>query len=1271
MTALFISHSGQDREVAVRVRERLRARGYHALFLDFDPTDGIPAGRPWERELYAQLRRTDAVIFLASRHSALSRWCFAELCLARSLNHPVFPVRLDMGVQLDLVNDIQWVDLAEGETAFDRLFESLRRAGLGPADSFAWDPLRSPYPGLEPFDERDAAVFFGRRSEIERLLELFRPSLLRGRGRIVAIAGPSGSGKSSLLRSGLLPRLQRFPDRWVLLPVLLPGREPIANLARSVAAAFARFGQQRPVSELLDRLALGSNALAELASELVVATGGGRRDVLVVIDQAEELATRTSAQEQAAFLSLLRASIHEESPVWAIETIRAEYLSSAPERAGLAETIDDTLLVEPLSRARLSEIIERPAQRAGLDFAPGLVQRIVEDTRGGDALPLLACTLQQLYTRVGRAGTITAIDYEELGGVVGSLQRQADELHSELQRRGQGAAVLPTLLHLVNMDQTGEPTRRRVRRADLTSVQNAIIQMFIDARLLTSRGVGPDVTVEVAHEALLRQWPPLQEAIVQSQQALRLRSEVERLAGDWERGGHDESYLLRGARLAAFGGVVNQHRNELGVLELRYYAASVAAEQRERTAAEERERVRRELQAEGLARSAVLEVNRSPEQAVLQALAAVVGSPSSPSPAVIRSAHTVLDQVRLHRILRGHQDRLGAVAFSPSGGIVLTGSYDGTARLWDRDSGELLRVLRGHDGHVVCVAWAPDGSRVATGSWDNTARVWDPQTGACLATLKGHDGWVSSVAWSPNGTRLATGSRDNTAAVWDVGGRLIQRMTGHTDWVRSAEWRPDGRQLLTGSYDGTAAVWDVRTGRRIRELRGHQKAVPAVRWLPDGTHALTASEDGTLGVWRVTGPELIRTIVVHTSHTYCLDVDPKASRVAAGSEDGSVRIFEIASGVLLDTFPGHGSWISGVAWSSDNDWIASSSGDGTARLAFLPGRTRSTALDRHGSWVSSIRWHPDGTRAARTSGDGTAYLWFVDGSGDGVRIQDLYALCLAWNSDGTRLATGGFDGAVRIIDVERLDIHDVHPHHTDRVTAVDWQPGGRLLATSGEDGTVLVIDANERQIIGQLHAGVAIESVRWSPSGDMVALGGWDNRVYLWHLTDSGDSSDNSDNVACLEGHTAALHDIAWAPNGERLVTTSGDGTARIWSVPRGSRLEGREIGQFAAGEAFAVAWSVDGKFIATGGQNNSVRVWDAASLDLVQILTHTEAIHALDWSPDAERMLVGGEAGGVWLWQVGVACLRRELIELTANLLPYDAIVRLIPDWPISDSLA
>jgi WD domain, G-beta repeat len=483
----------------------------------------------------------------------------------------------------------------------------------------------------------------------------------------------------------------------------------------------------------------------------------------------------------------------EESPLWVVATVRSEFLSSAPERAGIAEAVDDPLLIEPLSRARLPEVIERPAQRAGVDFEAGLVERVVEETSGGDALPLLAYTLQELWERVGPEGTIRLSDYEAVGGVVGALRRRADRITDELTRRGQGPLILPTLLKLASIEGEEEPTRRRLRRGELAPKEQEVVDAFVEARLLTSgksEEAGEEdgaAFVEVAHEALLRQWAPLRQAIEEERSSSRMRSELERLATDWDQARrkheNEDSYLLVRGRLAEFRDWADQHAAELGPIEREFLRASEALEERRirrlravagglgillvisvivgvlaiwqtqqarSNAQQARMQANLALSRQLLAQASELQEGQ-PDTSLLLNLEALRRAPAAAKDEARFALMSKLDRpYHVATQLTGHTDVVSGVAFSPDGKLLATAGWDQTVRLWDVATGKQRgEPLTDHTDEVWGVAFSPDGKLLASSSYDNTVRLWDLEVESLVAeacTIANRD--LSQAEWS-------------------------------------------------------------------------------------------------------------------------------------------------------------------------------------------------------------------------------------------------------------------------------------------------------------------------------------------------------------------------------------------------------------------------------------------------------------------------------------------------------------------------------------------
>jgi WD40 repeat protein len=553
MARVFLSHSSRDNTAAAELKAWLDGQGFAKAFLDFDKHSGIPAGADWESTLYEQIQRCQALLILQTPNWSASRWCFAEFIQARALGKPIFQVveSDEAAAEKPIAADLQRLDLRHDRPAgLEQLRCELERIALQDQGGFPWpppaEPSRPPFPGLMVFEAEDAPVFFGRDNDWRVVNERLRTRRVQGGPRLLVLLGASGSGKSSLLRAGVLPRLRRAGREWLVLPVLRPQVRPLESLAQVLALALQRPEAWRELHHQLLTTA-DPPALADLfagwAADLRLAAASSEAQLLLPIDQAEELFTVAEVAERQRFVAVLAAALQPPLPLQAVMTIRADAMGSLQSLPELVNIID-TLPLGPLSLARYREIIEGPARVAGLKVEPAFVERAIHDTATEDALPLLAFALRQLHDRYGADGVLSLSDYQALGDPAAGLSplenavKQAADGVLEALRPDEASlkalreAFVPAM---VRVGEQGSYARRAAPWDALPEAARPLLEALVAARLLVRRqGEGEPSTVEVAHEALLRVWPLLRGWLYESRDFLLGSQQLEQDLVQWQ-----------------------------------------------------------------------------------------------------------------------------------------------------------------------------------------------------------------------------------------------------------------------------------------------------------------------------------------------------------------------------------------------------------------------------------------------------------------------------------------------------------------------------------------------------------------------------------------------------------------------------------------------------------------------------------------------------------------------------------------------------------------
>jgi WD40 repeat protein len=548
--------------------------------------------------------------------------------------------------------------------------------------------------------------------------------------------------------------------------------------------------------------------------------------------------------------------------------------------------------------------------------------------------------------------------------------------------------------------------------------------------------------------------------------------------------------------------------------------------------------------------------------------------------------------------LRGHTSHVTFVAFSPDGSRLLTASWDGTAKLWDAATGQELlplRTSRGVEEPMTAAAFSPDGRRLATGSYHGAVKVWEAATGQELLAPKGHSRWVDAVAFSPDGKRLATASKDGTAKLWDAArGEEIRVLRGHFGEIHDAVFSPDGTRLAATS-SGPVQVWDAATGKEVLTLRGHTGNVNCVRYSPDGKRLASAAADGAVKVWDAATGEEVRTLPGHFGMASGVAFSPDGKRLATTHQNGTAKVWDAATGQEILTIRGHTLYVRSVAFSPDGTRLATASNDLTAKVWDPAVVQECRTLKAHSDRVNGVAFSPNSSRLATASGDGTVKLW-DPASGEEVRTLRGDAgkvSSVAFSPDGQRLAACAA-GTAKVWDAatgkEVLTLRG----HAGPVRSVGFSPDGSRLATASDDA-VKVWDAATGQTARTIQGPKddALRCIAFSPDGTRVAATCYGHRTaQVWDAA-------TGQEILTLKGHTFHANAVAFSPDGKRLATASEDGTAKVWDAATGQ--ETLTLNAHTGGLT-SVAFSADGSRLATAGLDGTVRIWDAPPLSRLNL---------------------------------------------------------------------
>jgi len=1132
-------------------------------------------------------------------------------------------------------------------------------------------PLHNPYKGLRAFQEADAVDFFGREKLRDVLLS--RLGEITTDSRLLAIVGPSGSGKSSLVKAGLIPDLRKgaLPgsERWFVVE-MTPRSNPLEQLELgllSVAGA--------NIVKLKDRLRQEKEGYQHIIDDIL---SDPEDELLLVIDQFEELFNAgVNRDERDQFLRLLQAAASPECRTRTIIVLRADYYDRPLAHPSFSQLVQQhTEVVIPLTPDELASAVEKPAQRLGVHLENGLLTAILADF--GDqqgALPMLQYALTELFEQ--RDGfTLTRAAYEAIGGVAGALVGRAESIFEDFDASEKKAAR-QLFLRLVNVGEDGNETRRRVLLTELKALdvdQQTLAQAseaFGQARLLLfdRDPLTRQPTVEVAHEALILKWERLRRWLDHGRADLQMQIVLAHSTAEWQGAKEDESYLLRGKRLDQFEGWMAATDLALTDNERIFLEASLAERNRRRAAETAR-----------LARQKVLE-RRS--RRFLGALAAVLALATvialTLSIYAFGQRRDALEAYRMSLTANARQslddgDSATALALAMVANQINDPPLEAQRTLLDaafapgaRAKYDVAALFPGTQASVASLDISPDGATVLFGFRDGNIILWDWESGREVKRLASHQGSVNDIAFAPDGRSALSGGEDGSVILWNlVSGEPVRLLQGHAGPVRTVDYSSNGQRAVSGGYGsdsfadpGEIIMWDLENAREMNRLSGHKAGVVTARFALDDAIILASSGDaehftnlGTpqeqetlvdLIAWDSETGEHAPTQPVPGADTFASAISPDGQSALLGSYyNNTAALVDLLTGEILMTLDEHQDAVSAVAFSRDGQLALTGSHDGSLIRWDLETGTPSLLLKAHSGEVVDAVLSADGDKALSVTHDGELIIWDLDDAmaanrfvGHADMVYDT-----AYLPDGRRFlsvsgsanpAVASKDTSVHLWEIDTGELLQSVELSAPVLFQVAVTPDGKTALVSGAMPSVLLFDAESLQMIGSLEGHQAwVPSIAISPNGKYAVTGSVDGSLIVWDM-------DTHQMIHQLPIEPGGGWAVAIAPDDRTLVADTGTNWIGLWDIETGEQLREYPFNvSIPSAGSSAISFLPDGRSLIVNGDGGYLYQIDVEEGKVLRTLgQHNDIRTRVETSPDGDLALSSGMDGVLMLWDL------------------------------------